>query len=371
MENKQRKRNYIIAGAVALVLVAAGIVYAVLSPKYYANDLTKQVNALEDYDFVFSVDAQGNETNLSAKVEGTLLRSASQLEFSTVIPNEDDLELGKVIIDGDDLYLDTRAFLSATGRYWLGDVNGNDYFRSIYDSIFSSAYTLFSLEGYEVSPWNDGKLHFSELKTNSSILKEEALNAILEHASFKHSDSVYRVALSAEQTAAAIDEMMVGISANNETLYDNLTNAATAYSVEIAQHSSIFASNLADYFSALAQERKDNREEGIAAQTAYFEKLADWAKGNHLSVAYEIGKDGDAFTQTVTLTADNDSVTLTAVRSPSYKTYLDSIPADYEEFGVQMALLEDAFGTVFGLGNIFEDEKEEVPTVNVQGDEAV
>lgn len=371
MDSKHRKRNYIIAGVAAFALIAAGTAYAILSPKYYANDLTEQVNALEDYDFVFSVDAQGNETNLAAKVEGTMLQSVSQLEFNTTIPNEDDLELGRVVIDGDDLYLDTRAFLSATGRYWLGDVDGNDYFRSIYDSIFSSAYTLFSLDGYEISPWETEKLYFSELKTNSSILKEEALNAIAKQASFKRSDSAYRVSLSAEQTAAAIDEMMVGISANNETLYDNFTNAMVSYSVELAQHSSIFASNIAEYVSALAQARKDEREEGVAGQMAYFEEIAKWAKENHLSVDYEISKSDDTFTQTITLTADNDRVTLTATRSPSYKTYLDDIPTDYEEFGVQIALLEDAFGTVFGLGTSFDEVKEEVSTTEIQGDDAV
>ena len=162
------------------------------------------------------------------------------------------------------------------------------------------------------------------------------------------------VTFNTDELSAAVDSFEKLLVPNASFLYHHSMLAMGNYGVETEQVSGIFTQSLSKYFTALADNRRENEEQGTEQLAAQIEDTLDSLKNSisdkNAEVTYAVSKDGKYFTQSITITAENGEVwDITLTKSQSYKTSIEDIPTEYEEFGVQEALLEQGLSTVFDI----------------------
>ena len=145
---------------------------------------------------------------------------------------------------------------------------------------------------------------------------------------------------------------------NSSYIYDTLTRAAKAYGVSVGHKSGMFSESLTKWATQTSESRENNQE--IGKEELYSVQTRIKTKDMKLTVsAYEA--DDALIFQAIAIGSD-ETFEVKLTLTPSYKTYLDNVPTEYEEFGVQIALLEDYFETAFDL---------DIPTINEKEDSIV
>lgn len=350
---KSNKTLPIVAGIVAAIAVIGGVFYfTAIRPKHIAADLTAKAAAMGDIQYSAEVAHTVGDTRSAITAEGFYLPTAKQMSASiSVTQGESKVDTSRITLDGEALYIDTRTLFSTTGKYWLGDMNSDKYYEQMYDSIFAADTTRFHLGDYALPYWDHEERWFSELKSCSDILKEEAENSIRKNAKYAYVKDGVKMQFSSTALANVINAIGNQALIDNNYIYQSLTRSAKAYSIEAPHHSGQFIESFSEYAQKLADERESDAETGMAAQEAQIQQLIqsliDTVNTNEFTASYTVKETDGAIIQAIRLEKENESFEITLTRRASYKTYLDDVPDDFEEFGIQVTLLEDAYDTVF------------------------
>lgn len=345
----------IILAALLLTIVGGSVFWIVIHPKLQVTGLTADAGELTDYDFTAEISHQKNGSSSAFCLEGTVLRSVKQADIKISTKTDDNqTDKSRIVIDGDDAYVDTRSLFTITGPYWLGDMNDESYFQTIYNELLSADTTKFTLREYCLPSWDTSYQWVNELKSCSDILKEEAYESIKDSIKYRNAEKGSEVTFNTDELSAAVDSFEKLLVPNASFLYHHSMLAMGNYGVETEQVSGIFAQSLSKYFTALADNRRENEEQGTEQLAAQIEDMLDSLKNSisdkNAEVTYAVSKDGKYYTQSITITAEDGEVwDITLTKSQSYKTSIDDIPTEYEEFGVQEALLEQGLSTVFDI----------------------
>ena len=159
--------------AFLLLLTGFGVFRYIVYPNLKVQEISQSTVDLKDIDFLYSVTHNTANGASGVEVTGTYLESAQQADiYVTTMDNDKKSEGIRFLIDKDQMYVDTRNLFQATGKYWLGDMNSDEYFEKMYDEIFSSDITNIDMNTYGCRIWNGGSPWLHELLQLSSILKK-------------------------------------------------------------------------------------------------------------------------------------------------------------------------------------------------------
>lgn len=352
---KTLKKEQIIIVAIVLafllLLTGFGVFRYIVYPNLKVQEISQSTVDLKDIDFLYSVTHNTANGASGVEVTGTYLESAQQADiYVTTMDNDKKSEGIRFLIDKDQMYVDTRNLFQATGKYWLGDMNSDEYFEKMYDEIFSSDITNIDMNTYGCRIWNGGSPWLHELLQLSSILKNEADNTILNSLHYSGGGDVFTAKVDTDKLVDGLTTFYENLKSNEDYYKDDVANIILSYGNEVKGYSGIFGQTMGVWADETSQSIKDGDAEDVQLFQDVYQFLTELitnCRKNDATMTHNIRKTNEDVINNCTIDCGNDETYVLQYEiRPSFHTYVEDIPEKYETFATQLALLEAAYDTV-------------------------
>lgn len=352
---KTLKKEQIIIVAIVLafllLLTGFGVFRYIVYPNLKVQEISQSTVDLKDIDFLYSVTHNTANGASGVEVTGTYLESAQQADiYVTTMDNDKKSEGIRFLIDKDQMYVDTRNLFQATGKYWLGDMNSDEYFEKMYDEIFSSDITNIDMNTYGCRIWNGGSPWLHELLQLSSILKNEADNTILNSLHYSGGGDVFTAKVDTDKLVDGLTTFYENLKSNEDYYKDDVANIILSYGNEVKGYSGIFGQTMGVWADETSQSIKDGDAEDVQLFQDVYQFLTELitnCRKNDATMTHNIRKTNEDVINNFTIDCGNDETYVLQYEiRPSFHTYVEDIPEKYETFATQLALLEAAYDTV-------------------------
>lgn len=352
---KTLKKEQIIIVAIVLafllLLTGFGVFRYIVYPNLKVQEISQSTVDLKDIDFLYSVTHNTANGASGVEVTGTYLESAQQADiYVTTMDNGKKSEGIRFLIDKDQMYVDTRNLFQATGKYWLGDMNSDEYFKKMYDEIFSSDITNIDMNTYGCRIWNGGSPWLHELLQLSSILKNEADNTILNSLHYSGGGDVFTAKVDTDKLVDGLTTFYENLKSNEDYYKDDVANIILSYGNEVKGYSGIFGQTMGVWADETSQSIKDGDAEDVQLFQDVYQFLTELitnCRKNDATMTHNIRKTNEDVINNFTIDCGNDETYVLQYEiRPSFHTYVEDIPEKYETFATQLALLEAAYDTV-------------------------
>lgn len=337
--------------AFLLLLTGFGVFRYIVYPNLKVQEISQSTVDLKDIDFLYSVTHNTANGASGVEVTGTYLESAQQADiYVTTMDNDKKSEGIRFLIDKDQMYVDTRNLFQATGKYWLGDMNSDEYFGKMYDEIFSSDITNIDMNTYGCRIWNGGSPWLHELLQLSSILKNEADNTILNSLHYSGGGDVFTAKVDTDKLVDGLTTFYENLKSNEDYYKDDVANIILSYGNEVKGYSGIFGQTMGVWADETSQSIKDGDAEDVQLFQDVYQFLTELitnCRKNDATMTHNIRKTNEDVINNFTIDCGNDETYVLQYEiRPSFHTYVEDIPEKYETFATQLALLEAAYDTV-------------------------
>lgn len=375
---KTLKKEQIIIVAIVLafllLLTGFGVFRYIVYPNLKVQEISQSTVDLKDIDFLYSVTHNTANGASGVEVTGTYLESAQQADiYVTTMDNDKKSEGIRFLIDKDQMYVDTRNLFQATGKYWLGDMNSDEYFEKMYDEIFSSDITNIDMNTYGCRIWNGGSPWLHELLQLSSILKNEADNTILNSLHYSGGGDVFTAKVDTDKLVDGLTTFYENLKSNEDYYKDDVANIILSYGNEVKGYSGIFGQTMGVWADETSQSIKDGDAEDVQLFQDVYQFLTELitnCRKNDATMTHNIRKTNEDVINNFTIDCGNDETYVLQYEiRPSFHTYVEDIPEEYETFATQLALLEAAYDTVLDPDvEVIKEELDKAEQENAKAD---
>lgn len=349
-----KKKGAVIAALVAFFILVFGTTYyfVCVRPGLQALKLVESVEDLEDYDFNYVLSHETKQGTFSWSVNGTYLGSAKQAEFF-ISNSQGDTPSNDVaiVIDGNDMFVNTRDLLVATGQYWLGDLNSQEYFDEMYSDIFTADVTRIDMQTYACTMWEDNMMPWLQtLQIDTRNLVNEAVARISDGLQYSSQDGSYVATLSTDKLVTAIEGWREYVENNASFLYDDMVVSLSNYSNELRQYNAQFSQSFGQWADDLVLTLNENKESVLSAflenVTGSLDDFVSKVEASGAVLEHRVTQKNSNVVEVFTIVCGEETYTLTMEKRPSFHTSLEDIPTEYEDLPVQISLLENAYNKV-------------------------
>lgn len=360
--------------AFLLLLTGFGIFRYIVYPNLKVQEISQSTVDLKDIDFLYSVTHNTNNGASGFEVTGTYLESAQQADiYVTTMDNDKKSEGIRFLIDKDQMYVDTRNLFQATGKYWLGDMNSDEYFEKMYDEIFSSDITNIDMNTYGCRIWNGGSPWLHEFLQLSAILKNEADNTILNSLHYSGGGDVFTATVDTDQLVDGLTTFYENLKSNEDYYKDDVANIILSYGNEVKGYSGIFGQTMGVWADETSQSIKNGDAEDVQLFQDVYQFLTELitnCRKNDATMTHNIRKTNEDVINNFTIDCGNgETYVLQYEIRPSFHTYVEDIPEEYETFATQLALLEAAYDTVLDPDvEVIKEELDKAEQENAKAD---
>ena len=229
-------------------------------------------------------------------------------------------------------------------------MNSDEYFEKMYDEIFSSDITNIDMNTYGCRIWNGGSPWLHELLQLSSILKNEADNTILNSLHYSGGGDVFTATVDTDQLVDGLTTFYENLKSNENYYKDDVANIILSYGNEVKGYSGIFGQTMGVWADETSQSIKDGDAEDVQVFQDVYQFLTELitnCRKNDATMTHNIRKTNEDVINNFTIDCGNDETYVLQYEiQPSFHTYVEDIPEEYETFATQLALLEAAYNTV-------------------------
>lgn len=333
-----------------LVLMTGFIVIRFLVyPNVRVQEMAEKSSALTDYDFSYSITHETDNGPTGWTIDGTWLPGVRQAQiYLTSIENGTKSPGVELIIDGDNLYINTRDLFRVTGHYWLGDMNSEQYFTEMYDSIFSSEITLIDMPTYGCEVWSGTTQWINILKTDSAILKDET-QCLINPLHYSGGGATFSATLGTKDLVSGLNQILRNIQLNEDMYQKDLASMIRSYGVEVGLHSGVFGQTMSAWTSEQAEALESANPEEIELFTDVYEFLGNLittCQKTEATMTHTIRESNEETINVFTIECGEDETyTLYTEVRPSFHTSIE-VPDEFESFATQLALLEESYETI-------------------------
>lgn len=365
--NKKKVGKVIAVCAVAVLVTAIVIALNFFIPKHIFQEKIDKVTQMGDIQYSLEVTKTVGGDKNGVELAGFYLPTAKQFSANVAeIADGTKKDTSSIVIDNDVCYIDTRSLFANTGKYWLGDLDSAETYDKMYGEIFRTSISRFWLGEYSLPYWDTEERWVQELKSISDILNMETQTSVQKNGKFRLIQGGASMILNPNKFEAVATDIGKIAAINSSYIYDTLTRAAKAYGVSVGHKSGMFSESLTKWATQTSESRENNQEIGkeelYSVLTKWVEDVQTRIKTKDIKLTVSAYEADDALIFQAIAIGSDETFEVKLTLTPSYKTYLDNVPTEYEEFGVQIALLEDYFETAFDL---------DIPTINEKEDSIV
>lgn len=341
VENNRKKRIITITAVVAIIAVAAGLVFRfTVYPNMKAQSLLTAASNLEDSDFKYSFMQTSGQESFGWSVDGTLLKSTEQANLNFVnTDNGEETESVAATLDGSDLYINTRSLFRVIGPLLVGDSNDAAYCEEIYDDIFSVDTTMVNLESYACPIWTWDTPWMHCLNMNVQSLISEAREAFGVKLHYSASRNTYTAEMSSEDTVAALTQFRNYVDDNAAYVDEDIIYMLRNYSIELSRLGGVYGEDIMEWADARANEMEATQT-FVADCVAKLDEVIALCKEHDGYFTHTIQENNKSVVEICTLTVGEESYVFQREICPSVYTNIEDIPEEYETLGTQLALLE-------------------------------